>query len=314
MGNATMRNNVSRNRMARNASAQSKKAQSMIQQNVIEQNTIERNAIKQNTIEQNTIERNAIKQNTIEQNAIKQNAIEQNEIMQDAAEQNTAKHKAMEPDMLVQNTVERDMDMLVQNTAAPDMDMKNVVGRMPFSSIRAADEAPYPPVQVERKNRRYAYAMLGNMSGRHSELSTITQYVYNGFVTKGFLEKEDAALIFHEISIVEMHHLSIFGQLACLLGADPRFWSLEQGQRGFSRRFSGGSGRMRYWNAGYNFYSTDFLRLLKRAIEGEQQAIRNYQKQCQWIKDEHVRENLQRIIKDEELHVRILNEMYLKCI
>ena len=302
MGNATMRNNVSRNRMARNASAQSKKAQSMIQQNVIEQNTIERNAIKQNTIEQNTIERNAIKQNTIEQNAIKQNAIEQNEIMQDAAEQNTAKHKAMEP------------DMLVQNTAAPDMDMKNVVGRMPFSGIRAADEAPYPPVQVERKNRRYAYAMLGNMSGRHSELSTITQYVYNGFVTKGFLEKEDAALIFHEISIVEMHHLSIFGQLACLLGADPRFWSLEQGQWGFSRRFSGGSGRMRYWNAGYNFYSTDFLRLLKRAIEGEQQAIRNYQKQCQWIKDEHVRENLQRIIKDEELHVRILNEMYLKCI
>ena len=71
---------------------------------------------------------------------------------------------------------------------------------------------------------------------------------------------------------------------------------------------------MRYWNAGYNFYSTDFLRLLKRAIEGEQQAIRNYQKQCQWIKDEYVRENLRRIIKDEELHVRILNEMYLKYI
>ena len=302
-----MRNNVSRNRMARNASAQSEKAQSMIQQNVIEQNTIEQNAIEQNAIEQNAIEQNAIEQNAIEQNAIEQNtieqnAIEQNEIMQDAAEQNTAKHKAMEP------------DMLVQNTAAPDMDMKNVVGRMPFSGIRAADEAPYPPVQVERKNRRYAYAMLGNMSGRHSELSTITQYVYNGFVTKGFLEKEDAALIFHEISIVEMHHLSIFGQLACLLGADPRFWSLEQGQWGFSRRFSGGSGRMRYWNAGYNFYSTDFLRLLKRAIEGEQQAIRNYQKQCQWIKDEYVRENLRRIIKDEELHVRILNEMYLKYI
>ncbi len=302
MGNATMRNNVSRNRMTRNTGVQSEKAQSMIQQNAIE--------------------RNATIQNTAEQNTVKYKAMEPDVFMQGTAEQNTVKHKVMEPDMLVQDTVERETvkqeimepDMPAQNTAVQDMDVKNVVGRMPFSGIRVADEAPYPPVQVERKNRRYAYAMLGNMGGRHSELSTITQYVYNGFVTKGFLEMEEAALIFHEISIVEMHHLSIFGQLACLLGADPRFWSLEQGQRGFSRRFSGGSGRMRYWNAGYNFYSTDFLRLLKRAIEGEQQAIRNYQKQCQWIKDEYVRENLRRIIKDEELHVRILNEMYLKYI
>lgn len=51
--------------------------------------------------------------------------------------------------------------------------------------IRAAVDMPYPPVRVEGKNRRYGYAMLQNMSGRESEFSTITQYIYDGFVVSG---------------------------------------------------------------------------------------------------------------------------------
>ncbi len=168
--------------------------------------------------------------------------------------------------------------------------------------IRAAVDMPYPPVRVEGKNRRYGYAMLQNMSGRESEFSTITQYIYDGFVARDMLNKEEAAKIFQQISIVEMHHLSIFGQLACLLGVEPRFWSLKQGRQNC----------MQYWNAGYNTYEMNYLRLLKEAIKGEQQAIYQYQSQCKWIRDEYVQENLQRIIKDEELHVEILQKMY-KC-
>lgn len=170
--------------------------------------------------------------------------------------------------------------------------------------IRAAVDMPYPPVRVEGKNRRYGYAMLQNMSGRESEFSTITQYIYDGFVARDMLNKEDAAKIFHQISIVEMHHLSIFGQLACLLGVEPRFWSLKQGRKNC----------MQYWNAGYNTYETNYLRLLREAIRGEQQAIYQYQNQYKWIRDKYIQENLKRIIKDEELHVKILQNMYKCCI
>lgn len=120
---------------------------------------------------------------------------------------------------------------------------------------------------------------------------------------------EEAAEIsscFRGISIVEMHHLAIFGQLACLLGAEPRMWS----RAGNFRNFSGKN--MRYWSAGYNSYSGDLPVLLKNAIDGEYRAIQIYRKQCEWIKDEHIRENLERIIKDEELHVKILRGMYMK--
>ena len=35
----------------------------------------------------------------------------------------------------------------------------------------------------------------------------------------------DIAQTFHKVSIVEMHHLEIFGKLACMLGEDPRMWT-----------------------------------------------------------------------------------------
>lgn len=82
-----------------------------------------------------------------------------------------------------------------------------------------SDSAPYPPVQVCGANPMYARAMLANIGSCNSEMSAVSLYFYNSIITKPI--QQDVAECFHKISIVEMHHLEIFGQLAKLLGADP---------------------------------------------------------------------------------------------
>lgn len=181
---------------------------------------------------------------------------------------------------------------------------------MEVTAMEFSDSSPYPAIQVDEKSKRYAHAMLSNIGSRHSEISTITLYVYNSTITKE--AAEDISHCFHKISIVEMHHLSIFAQLAYLLGADPRLWSAERKKGGMSLWHSNGY-EMKYWNAGYNSYAVQLPQMLKNAIAGERKAIEIYRKQCEWIKDENIRSNLERIILDEELHVKILCQLHQEC-
>ena len=76
---------------------------------------------------------------------------------------------------------------------------------------------PYPPIDCSIKNSMYARIMLDNMAGNRSEMSAISLYTYNQLITD---EHKEIAAMFHKISIVEMHHLYIFGTLARQLGAD----------------------------------------------------------------------------------------------
>ena len=158
-----------------------------------------------------------------------------------------------------------------------------------------AETTAYPPVKVCGTNAMYASAMLTNMAGCTSELSAVTLYVYNSLVTKPAWAKASAC--FHGISIVEMHHLDIFGQLAMLLGANPCYCS-RQGRR------------MAYWNAGCNRYTQNLPMLIQNAIKGENQAIDQYYCQTQWIKDPYIVEMLKRIIMDEERHIAIFHQLY----
>lgn len=152
---------------------------------------------------------------------------------------------------------------------------------------------PYPPIAVEGPNPAYARAMLDNAGGRNSEMSAVSIYFYNHIITA----QEEVAAMFHDISIVEMHHLEIFAELAMLLGEDPRLWT----QTGNCKT---------YWSGNYLRYSASLPQLLRNAISAEEDAIEKYQGQLQTIGDRYIRANLQRIIRDEELHIEILSDLY----
>ena len=85
-----------------------------------------------------------------------------------------------------------------------------------------SSDAPYPPIKAESGNPAYARVMLDNIGGSNSEMSAISLYVFNQLIT-GY--NPDVSAVFHKVSIVEMHHLEIFGKLAQQLGEEPRLWT-----------------------------------------------------------------------------------------
>lgn len=159
-----------------------------------------------------------------------------------------------------------------------------------------AEEAPYPPVCVSSPNQIYGWAMQDNMGGRSSEMSAVSLYFYNHLVTGAY---EEIALCFHKISIVEMHHLEIFGELSLQLGMDPILWTKQNRRHVF-------------WTPAYNKYCHNLELLLQNSISAEEKAISKYKQQCSTIKDICIVKNLERIIIDEELHVTVLQSLLEK--
>lgn len=54
--------------------------------------------------------------------------------------------------------------------------------------------------------------------------------------------------------------------------------------------------------------------MLKHAYEEEKLAIATYKRQAEWIQDEYVVANLERIILDERLHIEIIEQLYEKYV
>ncbi len=155
-------------------------------------------------------------------------------------------------------------------------------------------DAPYPPVKAAGPNSVYACEMLSNMADVVSEMSDVTRYFYIAVVTEP--QYSWISTCFHHISIVEMHHLNIFAQLALLLGADPRLWS--------------GRECIRWWSPAFIGYPRELRALIAESIKAEEAAIRKYSRQANTIYDMNIVAILHRIIRDEERHLQIFNEIY----
>lgn len=155
-------------------------------------------------------------------------------------------------------------------------------------------DAPYPPVRVAHPNPVYACEMLSNMADVVSEMSDVTRYFYISVVTKP--KYRWISTCFHHISIVEMHHLNIFAELALLLGADPRLWNCGE--------------HTRWWSPSFIGYPRELRALIGESIKAETAAIHKYSRQAKTICDMNIVAILNRIIRDEERHLQIFNEMY----
>lgn len=155
-------------------------------------------------------------------------------------------------------------------------------------------QEPYPEVRAERRDRRYAEAMLDNVGGGNSELSAVGLYIYDHWVTA---EEPEVSEALREMGMVEMHHLEIFATLTRQLGEDPRLWGCCQG-------------RKHWWMPGNLPYQRRLGPLLRIAVREEKAAIRKYRAQARWIGNKNIVENLRRIVLDEEQHLVVLGMLY----
>lgn len=149
---------------------------------------------------------------------------------------------------------------------------------------------PYPEINVNMPDFRDVRCLINDYAGFCSETTAIFSYIYQSFVLAD--SYPDIAKALEGIAIVEMHHLSMLGHTIERLHGDPKF-----------------SGLNGFWNGAYVNYNKNVKAILQKDIKDEQLAIADYRRTIKCLTNNSIKELIERIIQDEELHIKILQEL-----
>ena len=171
-----------------------------------------------------------------------------------------------------------------------------LVNSCSFSNVKPLMlEVPYPPIQVKERNQAYANLLSVDYCGCVSELSAITQYINNeNRISYGNCPMARTIL---GIAMAEMMHLQKLGELIFLLGGNVDYTAKMQ------------NGRAQMWTPKYITIPENPRDMLIADIEAEKDAIRQYRTHIGMICDSAVNAVLERIIKDEEYHIILLQAL-----
>ncbi len=151
---------------------------------------------------------------------------------------------------------------------------------------------PYPPIKTSCRNLHYAALLSEVFAGQLSEVTAVNQYLFQHFVSCD----QQVGDTMKCVAKVEMHHMDILGELITQLGGCPKLAA----QSGCNNRF---------WNGQFLCYDTNPVCFLKNNIAAEKAAIAAYTSLIDRICDDDIRQILERIIKDEEHHIKIFTEL-----
>lgn len=165
-----------------------------------------------------------------------------------------------------------------------------------FDKLSLRDSSPYPEVMAARENKRLAAQISALYAGQNSELTSVAGYTYNSFVlSESYGEYAD---VFRKMAAVEMHHLSLLGQLMIKLGGDPVFGDV-----------SGSPQSPVYWQGSNVSDERRPLNVFYGALRGEQAAYNGYISLARRCGDRYVFALLTRIALDEMLHAAAIKAM-----
>lgn len=156
---------------------------------------------------------------------------------------------------------------------------------------------PYPKVEVTTDDKQLAERISSIAFGKEGELTSVMQYTYQSiFLPERYAYVSD---ILDCISITEMRHYEILNKLILLLGGDIRVAVRDRG-------------RYVYWNGSYPDYVQNLKKMLYSDIKAEKRAVSEYGAVIEHSHDPKVNKLLKRIISDEEHHISILTDTYVK--
>ncbi|MBP2031820.1 bacterioferritin [Clostridium algifaecis] len=156
---------------------------------------------------------------------------------------------------------------------------------------------PYPEPIVEKPNIQYANILLKDYAGSVSEFTAVSLYVYQHFVSDG--QYDDYAKLIGGVSIAEMRHLELLGKTIKLLGIKPIY-------------IDNACPPGRFWTPRYINFTVFIREMLMEDIQSEKKAIENYRYHITLIQDKYIKRLLERIILDEELHIKLFKKLYEK--
>lgn len=150
-----------------------------------------------------------------------------------------------------------------------------------------ACELPYPEVEAV-ENLADSKLLMPDYGGPAGELTAVTTYCFQNYITRKNKELADALM---HVAMVEMHHHELLGETIYKLGGYPVM------------------GGRTYWNGSFVNYTLDPKKYLQQNIMAEETAILNYERTILNLKTESVKLLLERIILDEEVHIKIFKEL-----
>ena len=143
----------------------------------------------------------------------------------------------------------------------------------------------YPTLQVE-KNLHDSKILMPVYGGVQGEITAVMTYTYQHFVAEDEALKE----MLEGVSIAEMKHVDLLGNAITVLGGYPVI------------------GGRAYWSGSYVNYTLDPKRFLRQNILAEENAILGYERAILNLSQDSVKNLIERIILDEEIHVKLFKE------
>ena len=170
---------------------------------------------------------------------------------------------------------------------------KALTGNCNFAGIRPAmADLPYPQIQVWGRNQTYANLLTIDYCGQTSELTAITQYINHENRLAASRCPMAKALL--GMAISEMMHLQKLSQMIVLLG----------GKVDYTAKFRNGDWKI--WTPEYIKSPEQARQMLQADLDAERATIDQYRMHINMIADNYINDVLERIIKDEEYHVMML--------
>ena len=156
-------------------------------------------------------------------------------------------------------------------------------------------ELPYPDTSDIEVDRFSASIIYPAFIGAHSELNAIVQYAYHELEFNK--QKNDSvAKRLLGISVCETHHFHLLGQTLKNLGAHSIFNNYPQCVKPSS----------------FCHYKKELDKMIIDDISSEMESIQIYSSMLKNLNNEKVKKVIERIVLDEELHLKVLKEL-LNC-
>lgn len=164
-----------------------------------------------------------------------------------------------------------------------------------INGINLVINEPYPSINGLKENLSLAYKIKKSYSSKHSEFSCISKYLFQELALDENLKEIKHAL--NAIAMVEMKHFQILGEILVKLGLSPTFTYINK------------LDNETYWQSDLVDYNLDLMELLKNNIKDEEIAIKNYKDIIKYANDEIIADIINRIILDEEHHIKIFKSI-----
>lgn len=162
---------------------------------------------------------------------------------------------------------------------------------MNLNDVEVRNGESYPKIDNAEEDKTTVAILKNLLSSRGGELTGVMQYNFQSVVANK-TEKEIADIL-EEISIVEMMHVKLLMEAITAFGGVPRY----EDYQGIN------------FNAGYVNTTTKLRDMLEINIAGEQRAIEEYKNAITRVKNESLKNLFRRIIKDEEIHIKVFKRI-----